>query len=263
MRRFAVVAMVLIWCPSWAAAQQIKPNDALPPLPKGKAWKLVWHDEFDGPKLDESKWLHEEGRRRDGWWTRKAISFDREGHLVIETKKEDGKYLDACISTRGKYEHRFGFYVARIRLHKQEGHWPGFWITGPGVGTFQNGGRDGTEIDIMEKPTLDDVVEHNLHWGGYEEHHQKVGTTVNVPGVMNGFHTFALWWKSDEYVFYIDGKETWRTKAGGVCQVPQYILLSDEVGPWVGDIRKAKLPDRLLVDYVRVYDVEEQKDKKP
>ena len=46
----------------------------------------------------------------------------------------------------------------------------------------------------------------------------------------NGFHTFGLWWKPDEYVFYVDGKETWRSKAGGVCQVPEYMLLSDEIG---------------------------------
>ena len=57
-------------------------------------------------------------------------------------------------------------------------------------------------------------------------------------------------------VFYIDGKETWRTKAGGVCQVPVYIKLSDEIGPWAGDIKKADLPDETLVDYVRVYDLE-------
>jgi hypothetical protein len=28
-----------------------------------------------------------------------------------------------------------------------------------------------------------------------------------------------------------------------------------EIGPWAGDITKAKLPDRFLVDYVRVYDL--------
>lgn len=44
-------------------------------------------------------------------------------------------------------------------------------------------------------------------------------------------------------------------EVGGVCQVPQYMLLSDEIGPWAGDITKAKLPDHFMVDYVRVYDV--------
>ncbi len=65
--------------------------------------------------------------------------------------------------------------------------------------------------------------------------------------------------KADEYVFFVDGKETWRTAAGGVCQVPLYIKLSDEIGKWGGDITMAKLPDRFLVDYVRVYDLVEGK----
>jgi hypothetical protein len=63
----------------------------------------------------------------------------------------------------------------------------------------------------------------------------------------------------EQYVFCVDGKETWRTKAGGVCQVPVYILLSDEIGKWAGDITKAKLPDKFLVDYVRVYDLTDTK----
>jgi hypothetical protein len=53
----------------------------------------------------------------------------------------------------------------------------------------------------------------------------------------------------------VDGKETWRTKAGGVCQAPLYIKLSDEFGEWGGDVTKAKLPDRFRVDYVRVCDL--------
>ena len=74
---------------------------------------------------------------------------------------------------------------------------------------------------------------------------------------MEGFHCYALLWLPDQYVFYVDGKETWRTKAGGVCQVPLYLKLSDEVGSWGGDVRKATLPDKFLVDYVRVYDLVE------
>jgi beta-glucanase (GH16 family) len=111
----------------------------------------------------------------------------------------------------------------------------------------------------MEKPWLDERVQHTLHWGGYGKEHKSEGKVVKVPGVMEGWHTFAIWWKSDEYVFYVDGRETWRTKGGGPSQVPEYMLLSDEVGKWGGDIAKAKLPDKFLVDYVRVYDLVEEK----
>ncbi len=238
-----------------STASAADPKDDLPPAPQGKAWKLVWHDEFDGDKLDESKWDVPEGKRRDGWWSGKAISLDGQGHLVMSTLKEDGKYLDGCVRTRGKYEHSFGYYVARIRLQEQPGHWSAFWMWGPGVGKVGDDGRDGTEIDIMEKPWLDDRVQQTLHWDGYGKSHKSAGKVVQVPGVMDGFHTFSLWWKPDQYVFYVDGQPTWRTAEGGVCQVPLYIKLSDEVGKWGGDVSKAKLPDRFVVDYVRVYDL--------
>ena len=240
------------------ALEQISP--VLPPAPKGKAWKLVWHDEFDGAKLDEGKWeVMPDAPRKDGWWMRKAVSLDGEGHLVISTFKEGDKLIDGCVRTKGKFEHSFGYYVARVQLQKQPGHWSAFWLMGDGVGKVGSGGRDGTEIDIYEKPWLDDRVQQTLHWDGYGKDHKSEGKVVKVPGVMDGWHTFGLWWKPDEYIFYVDGKETWRTKASGVCQVPEYIKLSDEVGKWGGDIKKADLPDKFLVDYVRVYDVVETK----
>ena len=236
-------------------------EDALPSLPDGKAWKLLWNDEFNGDKLDETKWnVPPDGPRRDAWWMRKAISLDGHGNLAISTLKEPDRYVDGCVRTLGRFEHTFGYYVARIQLQEQPGHWSAFWLMGRGVGKVGDAGRDGTEIDIMEKPWLDGRIQHALHWDGYGKEHKSSGKVSTVPGIMKGFHTFSLYWSSEEYVFYVDGKETWRTTDGGVCQAPLYIKLSDEVGKWGGDIAKAKLPDRFLVDYVRVYDVV---DKKP
>ena len=258
MRRLSV--LLLFACVAVAAARAEGADDPLPSAPEGKAWKLVWSDEFEGAELDGSKWdVPPDAPRRDAWWMRKAISLDGKGHLAISTLKEDGKYIDGCVRTQGKFEHAFGYYVARIQLQREPGHWSAFWMMGPGVGSIENEGRDGTEIDIMEKPWLDDRVQQTLHWDGYGKHHKSKGKVVEVPGVMKGFHTFGLLWTPEEYVFYVDEKETWRTSAGGVCQVPLYLKLSDEVGSWGGDVSKAKLPDRFLVDYVRVYDLVEKK----
>ena len=252
-RTIALLLLVHFFALS-AAADGVE--DRLPPPPEGKAWKLAWNDEFEGDKLDETKWnVPPDGRRRDAFWMRRAISLDGEGHLVISTLREGDRYIDGCVRTLGKFEHTYGYYVARIRLQEQPGHWSAFWLMGRGVGKVGDEGRDGTEIDIMEKPWLDDRVQHALHWDGYGKHHKSVGHVTKVPGVMNGFHTFSLLWTPEEYVFHVDGKETWRTKAGGVCQAPLYIKLSDEVGKWGGEISKAKLPDSFLVDYVRVYDL--------
>jgi type II secretion system protein G len=237
-----------------AAEALEKITSTLPPAPQGKTWTLVWHDEFDGTKLDEAKWeVMPDAPRKGGWWMRKAVTLDGKGHLVISTLKESDRYLDGCVRTKGKFEHSFGYYVARVQLQKQPGHWSAFWMM-PSGGL--KAGSGGTEIDIYEKPWLDDRVQQTLHWDGYGKDHKSVGNVAKVLGVMDGWHTFGLWWKPDEYIFYVDGKETWRTKKA-ICQVPEYIKLSDEIGKWAGDIAKANLPDAFLVDYVRVYDVVE------
>ena len=124
-----------------------------------------------------------------------------------------------------------------------------------GVGKVGDGGRDGTEIDIMEKPWRDDRTTQNLHWDGYGKDHKSAGLQFSVPGLNEGFHTFGLYWTPEEYVFYVDGLETWRTSAGGVSQVPEWAKLTEEIGKWGGDIAQASLPDYFTVDYVRVYDV--------
>lgn len=240
--------------------QALQPADTLPPLPAGQSWKLTWHDEFDGTKLDESKWGYRpDGPRKEGWWDRKVVTLTGQGHLSIAAIKEGDKYLSGCIVTTNKFEHAFGYWACRVQFQKQPGHWSAFWLTCKGVQTVGDDGRDGTEIDIFEKPKRDDSIGHNLHWDGYGKDHKHVGKNdVKVPNLMEGWHTIGMWWTPQEYIFYVDGKETWRYKGPGVSQVPEYILLSNEIGKWAGKITDAKLPDDFKVDYVRVYDITEK-----
>jgi beta-glucanase (GH16 family) len=248
------------------AGSRIAPANAqtnqgfLPTTPAGKHWKLAWRDEFDGAKLDESKWNRDgDSKRRDGFWIKDDAYLDGQGHLLLRTRKDGDRFTCGAINTQHKFEHAFGYYVARCKLPKQPGHWPAFWMMCPGVSKVGDAGRDGTEIDIIEIPWRDGRLTSNLHWDGYGKDHQTAGTKFTVSEVTEGFHTFGLWWSPTEYVFYVDGKEMWRTAAGGVSQVPEYILLTEEIGKWGGAIAEAQLPDYFTVDYVRVYDLADAK----
>ena len=238
-----------------------RPEQLLPPAPAGKTWRLAWSDEFDGNRIDESKWeVLGNSKRRDGLWWKADSYLDGNGHLVLRTASDGKRFTCGAVRTQGKFEHRFGFWQCRCKFGTQPGHWPAFWLfSRPGVGKVGNEGRDGTEIDIMEKAWLSDHINHALHWDGYGKDHRSKGTKVHAPGVSKGWHTFGLHWKPDEYVFTIDGTETWRSKAGGVSQVKAFVKLTEEIGKWAGDIRKAKLPDHFLVDYVRVFDAADAK----
>ena len=55
------------------------------------------------------------------------------------------------------------------------------------------------------------------------------------------------------FIFYVDGIEVWRTDAGGVSQVDQHIVISDEIGRLAGQVKEQLLPDHTYIDYIRVY----------
>jgi len=251
-----------VWTKSLTAAgSDVTGPDAakqfLPPAPAGKKWQLTWCDEFSGAKIDESKWeILGDWKRRDGYWVKADSYLDGKGRLVLRTRKDGDRFTSGAMRTQGKFEHRFGYWECRCKFPAREGHWPAFWLfSRPGVSKVGDEGRDGTEIDIVEMPWRTDHIQHALHWDGYGKHHRSAGKKAEVKGVSRGFHAFGLHWKPDEYVFYVDGVETWRTKAGGVSQVKAFVKLTEEIGKWGGNIRKAELPDYFLVDYVRVFDL--------
>jgi beta-glucanase (GH16 family) len=230
-------------------------EETLSSPPPGQRWHLAWNDEFDGQTLDPKKWdVMGNSKRRDGFWVKEDSYLDGRGHLLLRTKKDGDRYTCGSIRTLGRFEHAFGYWVVRCKLPEQPGHWPAFWLMSSGVNKVGNDGRDGTEIDIVEVPWRNGKITMNLHWDGYGPQHKSKGTNLVLPELMKGFHTFALRWTTNEYVFYTDGKETWRSSAGGVSQVPEYLKLTEEIGKWAGDIATAKLPDYFEVDYVRVYD---------
>lgn len=237
-----------------ALARAAAPEDFLPPAPEGTTWRLAWQDEFEGPTLDETKWNRlGDWKRRDGYWVKDDAFVNGQGHLVLRTRKDGDRFTCGAINTRGKFEQAHGYFVARCKMPRQPGHWPAFWLMCDGVSKVGDDGRDGTEIDIMEMPWRDGTLTVNLHWDGYGKDHKSSGTKFKVPEVMEGWHTFGLLWTTQEYVFYVNGVEKWRSQAGGVSQVPEFIKLTEEIGTWGGDIKTAVLPDEFLVDYVRVY----------
>ena len=43
------------------------------------------------------------------------------------------------------------------------------------------------------------------------------------------YHTFALKWTPEYYVFYIDGEATWASMGGGVSHVKEFLRLTCEI----------------------------------
>lgn len=260
MRRIVLTACLFVaiaGCSKTASTSEGKSQVASQASGNGKQdWTLTFEDQFDGNTIDAKKWSHApEWQRKDGRWSDQDAFLDGKGHLIIRISERNGKYYSGAIRTKDKFEQTYGYYEIRCQLPKEEGFWTAFWLMGDSVHQVGNEGRDGTEIDIFESPfTKESKIQHALHWDGYGAAHKSDGKAPYIAGIYEGFHTFALEWNENEYIFYVDNKETWRTSAGGVSQAPAYMKITAEVGKWGGNIQNAQLPAELVVDYVRVYE---------
>lgn len=233
--------------------------------PPSDEYKLIWNDEFDGTQLDETKWFPRfSGQvRRDAVNMREALSLDGDGHLLITTSKQNGRYETGFLTTYDRFFFRYGYVECRVQMQKVPGYWSAFWMMPRKMQTFDtpNPNEGGVEIDIYEYLCKEkDSLKQNLHWNGYQPgKHQHVGKTQNWPGLGDGFHVIGMEWTPTECVFYVDGTETWRTSEA-VSHLESFLKLTCEVGSWGGKMQdfETQLPDSVVFDYVRVYQTDEQ-----
>jgi len=137
------------------------------------------------------------------------------GALVLEARKEGSKYTSGWVDTKGLLAVEAGSRLeATIKLPKGKGTWPAFWLLStsqPHTTLLKPTNADWEqerfymhdgEIDIMEAygnyPGMVEATV-NAFKSSPESPFQKLG------GDPNGFHTYALDWKTDELVFSVDG----------------------------------------------------------
>lgn len=222
-----------------------------------KGYNLVWHDEFNGNNLDRSKWKFRQlGKRGDAYNTPSAIRLDGDGHLVIEVSQKNDSVFAGIIDTENLFATRYGYFECRAIPVKTPGAWSGFWLQSSMNGENGTPGANGAEIDIFEyfPHEKKDSVSHTIHWGGYGATHKKAGPVWGALGKgVNGFHTFGLEWTPTSYTTYVDGAKTYSGNTL-ISKVPEFLLLSVEVNKQIaGPLNKKDLPDKFVVDYVRVY----------
>ncbi|MCX6901650.1 MAG: family 16 glycosylhydrolase [Verrucomicrobia bacterium] len=265
--------------------------------PAGKNWKLVFSDEFNGSKLDESKWSRARHGEAFCWNGAKGLrcddhaDVDGKGNFVIKvTRDANGTYrYHNGIQTKGKFQRTYGYYETRVRFTREPGWWGAVWLYGVEVGP--NPFKMGQEIDIFEdfhKPKTKPEFAHNVHFDAQldyaAEDNKHVGkldgdTLYRVSrgkhdvdvGDWSAFHVVGVEWTPLEYVFYCDGKETFRLDYHEVpvTTQPMHVLISGcfrdpkRAKGWQGDYADGKWPDALTVDYVRVYEENLGRRKKP
>lgn len=232
-------------------------------------WTLDWSDEFDGAALDRAKWTFETGGHGFGnnemqYYTDRPENLRvADGMLVIEARREryEGRdYTSARIKTAGLVERTYGRYEARIKVPRGQGIWPAFWLLGADIKSA--GWPRCGEIDIMENIGKEPGTVHGtLHGPGYSGEHAFGSPSSLEQGVFaDDFHVFAVEWEPKRIRWYRDGilyhtASPEQVKGDWVFEHPFFVILNLAVGGyWPGyPDATTRLPQRMLVDYVRVY----------
>lgn len=243
------------------------PNEPPSFLPKGRKFKLIWNDEFNGESLDRSKWSY-----RTNFWGKRFLAFADHGAEVkggkvhLPVMFENGQYCSPHLQTGevvwdfpqkacgwgfwpfpkrapAKFSHKYGYYECRCRLQQKSGWWSAFWLQAPAIGGTLDPKHSGVELDIMESFHPGQVLPSCFHYNGYgydykgfkSDRSEGDAAAHGGRGIMldkSEYHVFGCLWEPDGYTMYVDGRQkdvkVGRGPGEAVSDVEQFILISTE-----------------------------------
>ena len=255
----------------------LRAEDSTTHVPVG--YRLVWADEFskDPNGLpDPNKWSYEEGfirNRESQYYTkeRKENARVENGQLVIEARKEAFSppdnaansaarpisYTSASLETKGKASWQYGLVEIRAKLPAGDGVWPAIWMLGTGLPKLCG------EIDLMELVGKNpDVIHGTIHYNTKDtKGHKSSGGLIGSYKSDYKYQVYAMELNYEHIDLFVDDRKYFdfdvdkATQDGqNPFQQPYYLKLNLALGgTWGGPIDDSIFPQRMVVDYIRVY----------
>jgi len=217
-------------------------------------------DEFDGEKLDPTKWHDHNPKwkgRQPGFFSKKNVTVSG-GKLGITMKAESlpdlpkGYHTFTCGAVKSRAKVLYGFFEARCRAMDSRGS-SAFWF-------YDHTKEIWTEIDVFEiggkAPKHEKAVHMNVHvfHTPTEKKHWSKASTWTAPGrLADDYHIYGLDWSRQSIKFYVDGVLR-RTVKNTHWHQPLYLNFDSETMPkWFGLPKKENLPSTFSIDYIRAW----------
>jgi beta-glucanase (GH16 family) len=225
--------LVLVFClmASVGAPLLIACGQAMPP-PKSS---LIFSDGFPGGQLDTSKWgtcypwfdgtgCTNHGNPELEWYLPGQVSVQggalhltalRSGVRGFDAAKrpKDFPYRSGMVTTAGHFQFMYGRVEFQARAPSGRGLWPALWL-------LSADGSGKPEIDLMEA-YCEDV------WQLILTYHPKQGDPPQYIAMVNDissrWHTYALDWRPDSLIWYIDGRRVFSVDYD-VPHQPMYLI---------------------------------------
>ena len=165
--------------------------------------------------------------------------------------------VNGHVSTQYSADFLYGVAAARMRFQRARGSHASFWLQPRGLLRYGTTPW-GAEIDVVEWYGADDrrggmtsAVYRPTPTGAKEQIGGRFPDTDSFLASRSdrwwrNYHVFSVEWTPTEYVFRIDGRETWRTSEG-ISHHPQFLILSQ----LTSDYELAANPDAVPQHTVR------------
>jgi len=228
-------------------------------------WRLIWHDEFDGDSIDETKWTTTLAwAGDDGSWRHHNSNYlsyimdddvvVSDGTLKLQTQRRDvmnpmGRvyhYTEGMIQSKDKFWATYGYYEirARVPVEAGPGMWPAFWTLSNGWPPENDIGEWWTSNSRFHQGLAYRNDSGGISWDDYN-------TYSPLP---TGFHTYGMEWGPGYEVFYVDDVVARTVTGSYVPNVPMYLILNSGVESARPPDASTVFPNSFEVDYVRVYE---------
>lgn len=245
-------------------------------IPSAGAFRLVAQQEFEGRSLDTGTWnvgppwggQFCQGRE---YFVDNAFDIS-DGLLRIFFRQRDEPidhcgitrtYDTAMLQTKGKLTVRSGqFLEMRVRAAAGDGFWSMGWVL-PESWPDDQCRTQQYELDIFEHLGKDPA---NLNQAAHVRAtcEDLLKDQASVPAeagrdYTSRFHVMGVDWQEDQVVYYVDGRQTFRSANFGGHDEPGFVLLNGFLGrpddEWAGP-ESASTPStaEFQVDYVRVWE---------
>jgi len=207
--------------------------------------KLVFSDDFNGDKLDESKW-----RVTGGSDLFTFVKVGKENALRIGLKMGADMIQSNSISSRGKFSQQYGYFEASMRMNAFDGHSGIFRLatddekTAPSITvSFHATGKD--RVNPWARATLE---------SGQQDFRPEKPIPAQKSGdVAKKFHTYGILWTEKAFTWYMDGKVMHKLERKEFTRPMNLTLTHRVLEEDRPKLNLKSLPDDIDIDWVKVW----------
>lgn len=226
-----------------------------------KAWTLTFEDDFDGAKVDESKWMNSFFWGKMMLNDRYVLAGDKQYYtdnknvdikqsvLSIVTKREkasgkvwnakhgfftqDFEYTSGLLSTANSFRQQYGRFEAKIKINSEAPVYQAFWLKGE---------NKEPEIDIFKY----NIKKGQMQLSAYNKG-AAAGNKFGGSGLAKDFFIYTIDWDANTITWKINGYVVATAKNN--INEPLFIMLSAGLNKDADN-----LPAAMQVDWVRCYE---------